>query len=377
MKKAIIIRKRVPEITKRKNHKIGGVGNYYRAISKHLPDDIGLFYFYNNRRNQNLLLAYFYLLASYIRVFVNIASKKTNLYMLNTSLDKLSVFRDGLTILFLKIFQKKYIVFFRGWHPSGEERIKKYKPLNYLFKHTFLRADHLIVLSSEFKTKLIDWGYTNPVSIETTAVNESLLLDYSPGMVKEKEPNSSKYKFLYLGNIIKSKGLFDLLEAIKILKNKGISGFEMIIGGEGKHLEDLKFIVEKEALPVTFLGYIKGEQKTRLLSSADFYVFPSHHEGMPNAVLEAIAFGIPVLTTRVGGIPDFFEEEKMGFYIKMKSPENIADKIEYVLSKPDLRKRIGSYNFNYAKENFYASVVAKRLSSIIYSVYDSIEPNNP
>jgi len=79
---------------------------------------------------------------------------------------------------------------------------------------------------------------------------------------------------------------------------------------------------------------------------------------------------LPVITTRVGGIPDFFEDGKMGLFLDNREPEHIAEKIRYLLDRPELMEQMSKYNFEYAKEHFYASKVAKRLEKIISSVIE-------
>jgi len=91
---------------------------------------------------------------------------------------------------------------------------------------------------------------------------------------------------------------------------------------------------------------------------------------MPNSALEAMAFGLPVITTRVGGIPDFFEAGKMGLFLDNRKPEHIAEKIKYLIERPQLMKQMSEYNYHYAMQHFYASKVAKRLENIIHGVIE-------
>ncbi|MFK7779184.1 MAG: glycosyltransferase family 4 protein, partial [Gimesia sp.] len=96
-------------------------------------------------------------------------------------------------------------------------------------------------------------------------------------------------------------------------------------------------------------------------------------EGLPNTVLEAMAFGMPVITRPVGGLADIFEDGNMGALVQGKSAEEIASCLEQMIHEPEKMAEIGRYNATYAKEHFMASVVAGKLVDI----YDSILAENP
>nr|WP_280842366.1 glycosyltransferase family 4 protein [Rhodohalobacter sp. SW132] len=187
---------------------------------------------------------------------------------------------------------------------------------------------------------------------------------------KFRERKSEVKNLLFLSRIEKAKGIFEAVDAVSLLLKQG-RDIQLTIAGNGAAMDNLKeHIYNFDTDGITLKGYVEGEDKMNCLISADLFLFPSYHEGMPNSVLEAIAFGLPVLTTRVGGIPDFFEDGKMGLFLDNREPEHIAEKIEYLLGRPELMKEMSEYNYNYAKEHFYASKVAARLEKIIDDVVE-------
>jgi glycosyltransferase involved in cell wall biosynthesis len=98
-------------------------------------------------------------------------------------------------------------------------------------------------------------------------------------------------------------------------------------------------------------------------------VFPTFHgEGMPNAVLEAMAFGLPVITRPVGGLADFFETGRMGYLTESKDPLVLAKLIENLLENEALRKQMSEFNLAYARNHFLSDKVASRLLKI----YDDV-----
>jgi glycosyltransferase involved in cell wall biosynthesis len=147
------------------------------------------------------------------------------------------------------------------------------------------------------------------------------------------------------------------------------SNIELIIAGDGDELDNVKSFVHNLSIPnVFFRGYIEGEEKKRVLESSHILCFPSYGEGMPNVVIESMAFGLPVVTRSVGGIPDFFINEKNGFMTTSKDPHVFAHLIEKLLINEGLYKKISLYNYQYAKSNFMASQAALRLEKIYKSV---------
>lgn len=339
----------------------GGVANYYDVIRPHLCKKF--LYVYRGKNEQNKL---FRLINDYYHYF-KILKYQINItaVVINSSLGFVGLLRDGFYLQLTPIINKK-IVFFRGWNLSFQKRIDNSFILKFWLTRTFLNADHIIVLSSEFKEKLREWGYKGEITTETTVVDENLLEEFN--FIEKK---SEDINLLFLSRIEKDKGVFEAVDAVFSLLNKG-KDIEFSIAGNGTAMNELKNRVNNlHTDKINLKGYVKGEDKTDSFSTANLFIFPSvHGEGMPNSILEAMAFGLPVLTTRVGGIPDFFEEGKMGLFLDNRKPEHIAEKIEYLLDRPELMKEMSEYNYHYAKEHFYASKVADRLEKIIDDVVE-------
>ena len=122
---------------------------------------------------------------------------------------------------------------------------------------------------------------------------------------------------------------------------------------------------------INFTGDVRGQRKTDIFVEHHIYCFPTFYgEGLPTSVLEAMAFGMPIVTRPVGGLADMFEDGKMGHLVQGTSPEEIAVSLEMLMSHPDRMVEMGRYNASYAKEHFMAPIVAKRLLNIYTSILE-------
>lgn len=298
-----------------------------------------------------------------------ISTKNVDLIHVNPSLDPKSFLRDSMFIYLAKRKRLPVLVFFHGWRVHFESLFES--RLWYFFKQIYLKADAFIVLSSAFKEKLIKWGASVPIYIETTAVDEKLFSDFSIEHKVNMLRNSSKTRILFLARIEREKGIFETLDALNILIKRG-HAVSLSIAGDGSAMREVTKILSTYQLyskNVTLLGYVRGEKKKEVFNSHHIYCFPSYGEGMPISVLEAMAFGMPVVTRPVGGIKDFFENGKMGYVTEKKDPEMIANLIEQLLLDKEKMIDMGLYNHEYAKEHFFASKVAERLFKIYKKTY--------
>ncbi len=190
------------------------------------------------------------------------------------------------------------------------------------FKQIFSRANYVQALS----TYLADWakkmGATCPVVVVPNGV----------GLMKLEQNyknNSSKKIIVSVSRLVEKNGLEDLIRAMDELPEDR----ELHIIGSGPLRERLGRIVTELKLQsrVIFIGEIPNQELPRYYASADVFVRPSLSEGLGISFLEAMQQGVPLIATKVGGIPDFLENGVTGWFCEVKNPRDIAEKIKYVL----------------------------------------------
>lgn len=149
--------------------------------------------------------------------------------------------------------------------------------------------------------------------------------------------NEEHVQLLYMGVLIPRKGVKDLLNAMKILDGRGIvssKNIKLVIGGNGNDMTGLQEQCHKLHLDscVEFAGWIDGEKKEQLFKNSQCLILPSYNEGLPVAVLEALSYGLPVVSTNVGSICEAVREGVNGHLVKEHAPEQIADAVEDIIS---------------------------------------------
>lgn len=355
----------VPSLKKGK----GGVTHFYRSMLSYikLRKNIVLY----EIGSAKSALKFIHPIWDQIRFIKALTKKRPCIVHVNPSLNFKSFIRDGLFIFISKKMNCNVMVFFHGWDKSFETSVEK--RLMWFFNNTFLRADIFFVLSKDFKSVLKHWGVNKKIVVANTPVDDSLITDFfineRLGSLKKK----SKLRILFLSRIEREKGIFETIDAFRILLNKGYDVSLYVAGDGGALGRAIKYSKDMN-IPdgrISFLGYLNGINKIDSFKSADIYCFPTFHgEGMPTSVLEAMAFGLPIITRPVGGIKDFFENGKMGYCSESKEPEEIAMLIERLINDREKIAEISMYNHDYATSNFLSSQLFNKISSTYNSLMD-------
>lgn len=182
---------------------------------------------------------------------------------------------------------------------------------------------------------------------------------------------------LYLGYIGKPKGSMDLIEAARILsscleKNERNRVFMELIGPElyPGAIQAVGDLIRHHQLDgwVLIGSPVVGVAKEEAYARADFFVCPSHHEGMPLTIIEAMASGLPIVGTRVGGIPDLVMDGLNGLLVEREHPAELADRLLRLCRDEGLRARMGQECYDRACQNHDMEKYAGRLLQVYQQV---------
>lgn len=184
--------------------------------------------------------------------------------------------------------------------------------------------------------------------------------------IKNFPINSNYYNILYVGNLTKEKGLLYLLNAVKILSDKGMS-IQVHLVGEGTMRSDIIKVGHELGIESKILlhGYVPWGQKLfYYYRNSDIFVLPSLSEGTPKVLLESMANGTPVITTNVGGISGLAIHKENAILVKPYCAESIAEAIYEITKNESLRNYLIAKGFETAKQHTIEREVAKMIEII-------------
>ena len=188
---------------------------------------------------------------------------------------------------------------------------------------------------------------TRCVNLVPSVVSERDIV-YCPD-IWEGEP----FQLLYVGRLVPVKGLRYLFQAMRLLLEKRIST-ELKVVGEGFHRPALEALVTESGLErqVRFVGQIAfGPKLFEAYRRADIFVLPSLSEGIPKTLVEAMAFGVPIVATCVGGIPDVVKNGETGLLVEPRSPQAMVHAMERLIHDTELRKRVIKNGYVFVREH--------------------------
>lgn len=233
-------------------------------------------------------------------------------------------------------------------------------------RHTLEASDAVIVLTNTWAVWMQDFAPGSRV----TVIGNPVQLPLQNPFECARGSSTTAGRVLFLGWIYDFKGVYDLLNAWTIFRQR-CPGWKLVVGGKG---EVDKFLAAAERLGVRndleFLGWVSGKDKERELLRADIFVLPSYREGMPVSLLEAMAHGVAIIATPVGGVPDMMQPDIHGLWIQPGDVSCLADRLSQLANDPSLRQALSRVAYHHVVEMYS---VERSIESII-SLYARLSP---
>lgn len=342
----------------------GGVVNFVDSLRKSFGSDIECEQFKIGRRTGAIgrLLRPVAPLFDAMRLLFVLVTRRYDAYHVNPSLNYSSLFRDGLFMLVLRLMRaRNVLVVFHGWSESVERKIEGSAVQRFLFNAVFGYADHVLVLAEDFRRWLIGMGFDQSrVQLFTTMFDSA---DFEPLRTARSRDDS---RILFLSRLVREKGMYELVDAVRALAPE-YPDLRLVIAGTGPDEADLvQYVAERNLTDRTeFLGYVRGADKVKAFAEAGMFVFPTYYgEGCPVSLLEAMAAGLPVITTPAGGIPHIVTEGVNGMLLEKVTPDAIERAMRTLLADESLRRRMGEKNAEDAWSKYSAPVVTRMFEKL-------------
>lgn len=318
-------------------------------------------------------------ISEYLKVlyrFVASFKFKKSIVYITISQAKPGFFRDAAIIWLARITKTRIITHVKGGYYDG-----LYKSLPFCFKKflsvTLCQVDAIIVLSENLKA-MFDFNKSLAPKLCVVPNGLPISKDNLPPEPKSISEGAA-IRILYLSNLIESKGYLDVLKAVDILRNRWKLNIKCNFCGEFKTNEDDITIQSSDhakkiffdfidanglAEYVKYIGNVAGVQKNNELREAHFFILPTNFnkEGQPVSIIEAMAFGCVIISTKYRAIPSMVIEDYNGLFVEYGAPEQIAGAVTDISSNAQKfrqmsRNSIDFYNREFTQEKHLKQII--------------------
>ncbi|MEH2155618.1 glycosyltransferase family 4 protein [Nostoc sp.] len=247
-----------------------------------------------------------------------------------------SIIRKAICCVIALIFDKPVLM-----HTHGAEFPLTYAKLTQrvqqVLSKLFQRCQGFIVLSESWQDYYVLNLGLNPKQV-IVLPNPSEL----PTEVPDRK-NHTQISLVCCGRVGQRKGTFDLIKAFANLPDHQRKCTRLILAGDGEIEKAQQLAADLNlADQVTFLGWINSEKRDEVLSQANVFILPSYNEGLPLAILEAMGWSLPVITTPVGGIPELVISNQNGLLVTPGNIQQLSSAMELLIGNENLRLSLGS-----------------------------------
>ncbi len=349
--------------------KPGGILALTDALVPVLEQEVELLYFPTVQRFANAEMGRFSLrniklaLDQYVRFIRALYRFRPDLVHIHTS-QGLGWLKDTFYVAVSKLYGRHLILHV---HAAEYDQLvsRKSRLLQAYTRFMMNRAEAVIAVSSEWKKAL---GQIVPVERIHPFRPCLNVAAYMPQ--KEHRPGET-VNALFLGTVGARKGAFDLIEAMQFVPAQSSLRLWIVGGGERDgDLDKARRRIEELQLEnrCKLIGIVQGQQKAELLEKAHIFVLPSYNEGLPFAIIEAMAAGLAIVATPVGGIPEVVQNGVNGLLIAPGNPKALADSLQRLAADTVLRGKMGQKNRHIACQELDVMPYTVRLVALYESI---------
>jgi glycosyltransferase involved in cell wall biosynthesis len=305
------------------------------------------------------ILKTFVIYSNYIKL---LRQKDVSLVLIPIAQETSGLLKDSILISLGKIYKKKVIIHLRGsslltWYKRKNRIVRSF------FRSQFSKVDGAIVLGESLRYIFEPFLPKEKIYVVPNGANISF---------PTKNSESTKIKLLYFANLMSNKGVDILLSAIKELPTEITSKIVCNVTGRWKNEEYRKLctdIVSENNLPVIFEAPKSGVEKFSQFINADIFIFPPRApEGHPWVIVEAMAAGLPIITTDQGAIKECVLHCENGFIVTTNSHQEIKQRLIELIQDSKLRERMGSKSKSLYEQKFTEDQMVLNLKKVFDSV---------
>jgi glycosyltransferase involved in cell wall biosynthesis len=233
-------------------------------------------------------------------------------------------------------------------------------------------ASFVVTCTEANRTHLTSFGSSTPVHV----VYHGLNADFEPLVaagVRRREPE--RVRLLAVGRLVRKKGLDTFVDACAVLRDRGVDFEAVIVGGSGDHEQQVRSRVGATGLQdrVTLTGPLTQDELFAQYQRASVFALPCRvledgdRDGIPNVLVEAMACGVPVVTTSVSGITELVRDGVNGLIVDPDRPTDLADSLHRLIKDPALARKLAERGRRTVRERFDAGAAAARMASLLYA----------
>jgi glycosyltransferase involved in cell wall biosynthesis len=307
----------------------GGMGSVLNIYEKYLPGSKFISTYPASIESSKLL----YFLKSIVKI-LKLFSFNSQIKIVHIHCaSKGSFIRKSIICVISKLYNKKTIMHMHG---GGFKDYYHFGINKYFVRFILSISDKTICLSDEWNVFYKGIIQENKITVLGNPVE-----DFKN--IMNLDENNNLIKMLFLGKICEEKGIYELIEYLYTNKHFKENKIKLTIGGIG-NIDKLESII-KDNINIRYVGWITKEEKLKHISDCNLLILPSHHEGLPISILEAMSAGKPIISTNVGGVPSIVKENHNGWLFNVHELEKLDEIFTEIFNNNEIIRIYGNNSY--------------------------------